>query len=149
MVDLRDTRREKRDARQKDVSFRNKHLDECAEQFSRDQPVSYPNAVKILQHIEKQKRSAQRIRRTLKGKMSGALTYVLIPSVDAYTDKVKSRPDFDIKNMEYIWPRVQIANGKDIACWDITNDKELFFCLAYPQDVQHTSKNSLNILIPT
>ena len=76
MVDLRDTRREKRDARRKDVSFRNKHLDECAEQFSRDQPVSYPNAVKILQHIEKQKRSAQRIRRTLKGKRSGTLTYV-------------------------------------------------------------------------
>ena len=48
----------------------------------------------------------------------------MIPSEDAYTDEVKSRPDFDIKNMEYIWPRVQIANGKDIACWDIINDKE-------------------------
>ena len=125
LVELKTTRREKREAKAKDVSFRDKHLDECAAQYSRDHPgISIPNAVKQLKHIEKQKREARRIRRALKGKRSGALTYVLIPTAESYSDEIRNLPNFDHSNMEFIWPRVQVANGHDVESWEIVNDKE-------------------------
>ena len=78
----------------------------------------------MLKHIEKQKREAARIRLALKGKFEGGLTYVLIPSLSAYSHEVQNDPAFHIQNMDFIWDRVQIANGHDIDEWDIVNDKE-------------------------
>ena len=78
----------------------------------------------MLKHIEKQKREAARIRLALKGKFEGGLTYVLIPSISAYSEEVRNKPEFHIMNMDFIWDRVQIANGHDIDEWDIVSDKD-------------------------
>ena len=37
---------------------------------------------------------------------------------------IQNDPAFHIQNMDFIWDRVQIANGHDIDEWDIVNDKE-------------------------
>ena len=44
--------------------------------------------------------------------------------MSAYSEEIQQQEDFDILNMDYIWDRVQVANGKDIAEWDIINDQE-------------------------
>jgi len=125
LKELKQVRREKRDAKRHDVSLREKHLDECAEQYLRDHPgCEKDNVVRQLKHIEKQKREAVRIRIALKGRFEGGLNYVLVPSESAYSEEERSNEDFNVLNMEYIWPRVQIANGKDITEWNIVNDKE-------------------------
>ena len=55
LVELKQARREKRATKKNDLTFREQHLNECAEQFSRDHlAVSVKNAVKQLKHIEKQ-----------------------------------------------------------------------------------------------
>lgn len=77
-----------------------------------------------LKHIEKQKREAERIRLALKGKFEGGLTYVLVPALSAYSDEVRDHPEFDVHNMDFIWERVQVANGHDIDEWDVVSDKE-------------------------
>ena len=124
LVELKQARREKRAAKKNDLTFREQHLNECAEQFSRDHPaVSVKNAVKQLKHIEKQKREASKIRFALKGRRNGALNYVLIPSPESYAEEIKTQPDFDHLDMKFIWPRVQIANGKDVLNWDLINEK--------------------------
>jgi len=123
--ELKVARRSKRDAKRDDIKLREMHLDECAEQFLRDNPGRYKeNVVTMLKHIEKQKREAARIRLALKGKFEGGLTYVLIPSISAYSEEIQNQPEFDIMNMDFIWDRVQIANGHDIDEWDIVSDKD-------------------------
>ena len=125
LKDLKIARRAKRDAKRHDIKLWEQHLDECAEQFSRDNPGrDKDNVVKMLKHIEKQKQEAVRIRLALKGKFEGGLTYVPIPSLSAYSLEIQNDPTFHIQNMDFIWDRVQIANGHDIDEWDIVNDKE-------------------------
>ena len=122
---LKVAKRDKRDAKRDDIKLREQHLDECAEQFLRDNPGrEKDNVVKMLKHIEKQKREAARIRLALKGKFEGGLTYVLVPSLSAYDEETRRLPDFDILNMDFIWDRVQIANGHDVEEWDIVSNKE-------------------------
>ena len=124
LKELKEVRREKRDAKRDDVNLRDKHLDECAAQYVRDHPgAKIENVVKQLQHIEKQQREAARIRLALKGRFEGALTYVLVPALSSYSDDIKKKDDFNILNMNYIWDRVQVANGHDIEEWEIINDK--------------------------
>lgn len=79
--------------------------------------------ISTVKHIEKQKREASKIRWALKRTRFGALTYVLVPSPDSYIDAIRQSEGFDHLSMEYICPRVQIANGKNVKNWDLINDK--------------------------
>lgn len=80
--------------------------------------------LKQLKQIEKQQHESARIRIVLKGGFEGALTYALVPVLSAYSDDIKARNDFHLLNMDYIWDRVQIANGHDVKEWDIINDTD-------------------------
>lgn len=62
LIDLRQSRRSKREAKDNEADFRNKHLDTRAEQYVRDHPgAKKSNVITQLKHIEKQIRESSRI----------------------------------------------------------------------------------------
>ena len=76
------TRRDKRNAKAHEVDFRNKHLDNRADQYVHDHSgAKKNNVVSQLKHIERQIRESSRIDYALNGRKSGALSYLLIPAI--------------------------------------------------------------------
>lgn len=125
IADLRATRREMTTIRTDDVSFRDSHLDACAEQAVIDNPqLKKDGVIKQLKNIEKQIRESSRVGRTLNGMRTGALTHVLIPARSEYASDLLTL-DFDHTDMQNIWNRVNTKeNGKDVNNWDIIDRKE-------------------------
>ena len=86
LVDLRNTHRDKRNAKAHEVDFRNKHLDDRAEQYVRDHPgTNKNNVITQLKNIERQIRESTRIDYALNGRKSG----IILP---AYSFKVSISP---------------------------------------------------------
>lgn len=125
LKDLRQSRRDKREAKANEVDFRNNHLDERAEQFVRDHPgAKKSNVITQLKHIEKQIRESSRIDYALNGRQSGALSYLLISAQSSYPAVVRDAPTFDHTNIKTIYDRVStVHNGKDVSEWEVVNDK--------------------------
>ena len=102
--DLRAVRRKLKQIKKDDISFRDKHLNECARRsLAGSSAKNIDGVIKQLKHIEKQIREARRIRRTLKEVRAGALTRVLIPSKCEYPNHA-SGSSFDHTSMDTIWP---------------------------------------------
>ena len=122
--ELRVVRRKLKQIKKDDISFRDKHLNECARRsLAGLSAKNIDGIIKQLKHIEKQIREARRIRRTLKGVRAGALTHVLIPSKCEYPNHSLD-PSFDHTSMDTIWPRVNTkANGRDIVHWEMIDNK--------------------------
>ena len=76
------------------------------------------SVVKNLKHIEKQITDAKRIRTTLKPSSRTRIDYVLIPAVSQYSISKRESPGFNHHDIDVIWPRLQLANGKDITEWE-------------------------------
>ena len=123
--DLRQTRRDKREAKVHEVDFRNKHLDERAEQYVRDHPgAKKTNVITQLKNIEKQIRESTRVDFALNGRRSGALSYLLVPAPSAYPEAEREHPGFDHHNINTIYKRVStVFNGKDVSEWEVINDR--------------------------
>ena len=123
---MRQSRREKRHAKNHEVDFRTKHLDDRAEQYVRDHPGSKKtNVISQLKNIEKQIRESSRVNYALNGRKSGALSYLLIPAISSYTATQRRDPLFDHKDINTIYSRVStIHNGKDVPEWEVINDRE-------------------------
>ena len=84
-------------------SFRELHLDDCAEEATLENPkLKKASYIKHLKHIEKQIRESSRVSHTLDGQRVRALTHVLIPSRSSYHPDLLT-PDFDHTNMDNIW----------------------------------------------
>ena len=123
--DLRQTRRDKREAKVHEVDFRNKHLDERAEKYVRDHPgAKKTNVITQLKNIEKQIRESTRVDFALNGRRSGALSYLLVPAPSAYPEAEREHPGFDHHNINTIYKRVStVFNGKDVSEWEVINDR--------------------------
>ena len=124
LVELKIVRKELKKIKEDDISFRDRHLNECAKRaLATSSAKNIDGGVKQLKHIQKQIREAKRIRRTLKGLRQGALTHVLIPSRVEYPQAIED-PNFDYTSMENIWPKVNTkANGRDIKNWEMIDQK--------------------------
>ena len=53
-----------------------------------------------------------------------AIKYIKIPSLNEYTREERSQRSFSHKNVDYIWERLQRANGKDVNDWEDIEDQE-------------------------
>lgn len=117
LLEHRQSRRDKRLAKANEVDFRNKHLDDRAEQYVRDNTgAKKSNVITQLKYIEKQIRESSRIDYALNGRKSGALSYLLIPTPSAYPPNIRNDPSFDHTNINTIYDRVStVHNGKDIS----------------------------------
>ena len=73
--------------------------------------------VKNLKHIERQMEDARKIRNVLKPGSKTRTDFVMIPALSQYSTEQQSSSGFDFLNIETIWPRLQVANGKDITEW--------------------------------
>ena len=124
LIDLKTVRKNLKTIKENDVTFREKHLTECARRsMARSSAKNIEGVIKQLKHIEKQIREARRIRRTLKGLRSGALTHVLIPARSEYPNQCNDI-SFDHTIMDNIWPRVNTkANGRDVVHWEMIDQK--------------------------
>ena len=124
LSELRAVRKQLKEIKKDDISFRDKHLNECARRaLASSSAKNIESIIKQLKHIEKQIREAKRIKRTLKGHRLGALTHVLIPARSEYS-QVKDNMNFDHTTMENIWPKVSTkANGRDIVNWETVDQK--------------------------
>ena len=48
--------------------------------------------------------------------------FVMIPALSQYSAEQQAHPNFDFMSIDTIWPRLQIANGKDVTEWhDVDN----------------------------
>lgn len=102
LVELKTVRQELKKIKQDDVTFRGKHLQECARRsLAGSSAKNKDGVIKQLKHIEQQIREARRVRRTLKGIRKGSLTHVLIPVRSEYLDKNED-PTFDHTVMDNI-----------------------------------------------
>ena len=126
LVDLKQTKRDKRHAKVHEVDFRNKHLDDRAEQYVRDHPgTKKTNVITQLKHIEKQIRESKRVDYAVNGKRSGTLSYVLIPAKSTYPTAQQLDPTFDHLNIKTIYSRVStVHNGHDVTEWEVINAKD-------------------------
>jgi len=112
-----------RDLRQYSKNQRTKRdefLEERAEDLrqKRDLPKSkLQSIVKNLKHIEKQIYDASMIRNVLKPGSKTRTDFIMIPALSQYSEHQKNSPNFDFLHIDTIWPRLQIANGKDITEW--------------------------------
>ena len=101
-------------------SKRDEFLEERAEDLrkKRDLPKSkLSSVVKNLKHIERQIADAKIIRNTLKSSSKTRTDFVMIPALSQYTTAQKQSPSFDYLHIDTIWPRLQVANGKDVTEW--------------------------------
>lgn len=100
-------------------------MGECAQQAVRDDPTTdVPKYIKQLKYIEIQRRDSSHLDRTLNSVYDGALSYMLIPSISAYSEEQKNSPGFDRKNVNTMWKRILPTNGKDSESWDIVDQQQ-------------------------
>ena len=106
-------------------SLRENLLDQLATDIMNDKPDKYrekASVLKQLKNCEQMKRDAEKIRKAVKGYRSSGIDHILIPARSSYTQKQTS--PFDHYNVNTIWNRLQIANGKDVLQWERVEDPE-------------------------
>ena len=79
--------------------------------------------VKMLLHIEEQRRTASAIRRVYEPNARKGINYVLIPARETYGDK-QFDEHFNHRDMDVIWDKVTKGNWKDITSWERIERKE-------------------------
>ena len=141
-LDLREYKKNQRTKREE-------YLNERAQDIvhKRDLPKSKVCSImKNLKHIERQIYDAARIRHTLKPGTKSRTDFVMIPALSQYTSEQKSMKTFNFMDIETIWPRLQVANGKDITEWYDVENPELVEDLILKALQKHFSQAS-NMLI--
>lgn len=124
---------------------RDEFLTERAEDLckKRELPKSKVAAVaKNLKHIEKQILDANMIRKTLKASSKSRTDFVMIPALSQYTKEQQQAQGFDHMHIDTIWPRLQLANGKDIVEWYDVEDPILVEKLILEALQKHFSQAS-------
>ena len=104
-----------------DAEFRKAHIDELIEEKLYKNPKStYAGELQKLQHIENQRKEARMIRNTHGIVKNQGIHKVLIPAASEY-ENIDS--DDDIFDMDIMWERLKIKNGKDIQNWIEVEDR--------------------------
>ena len=143
--DLHNVNLELRNYTKKQREKRDEFITERAKDIAEKKGISkskLSSIVKNLKHIERQIDDAQRIRNTLKPGSKTRTDYVMIPALSQYTQEQKMHPSFDFKNIETIWPRLQVANGKDITEWYNVENPQLVEKLILEALQKHFSQAS-------
>ena len=86
--------------------LRENHLRERAKH---EADLKCSNAAIELKQIklhERQRKEARRIRLSIKGTFQNSLNTIEIPALDQYTDKEKSDPNFNHKQIATIWEKI-------------------------------------------
>ena len=120
----------------RDIKFQKKHsislrealLDQLASDLMTDYPSKYTKKASVIKQIkncEEMKRNAQKIRRVVKGTQQNGINYVLIPGISSYSTELTSSNKFSHYDVDTIWKRLQIANGKDVSEWERVEDPNL------------------------
>jgi len=105
--------KEMREVKQNDAAYRKAHLDDLIQERIDGNPMTtYAGELKKLQHIEVQRKEARRIRNTHGMIKKQGITKVLIPAESEYDVTDGKSPD--VYNMNVMWERLKIKNGKDI-----------------------------------
>ena len=123
MQELQLIRNELRYIKAHDKEIREAHLDELIQENVSNNPGStYAGELKRLKHIESQRASAARIKKSsLKRKKEG-ISRVMIPAITEYTSAYDQNK---YKDIDVIWKRLQKLNGKDVEHWEEVSDQDL------------------------
>jgi len=116
--------KEMREVKKNDAAYRKAHIDELIqERIDRDPRSTYAGELKKLQHIEEQRKEARRIKNTHGVIQKQGITKVLIPADSEY-DLIDGNRS-DMYNMDVMWERLKIKNGKDIQKWIQVEDRQI------------------------
>ena len=125
ILNLRDARKELRTVKSKDVDIRKAQMNDQAEQAQKDNPKAKKvKVLKQLSHREEQSRDARRVDIALNRIRAAGVSYVLIPGMDVYSEDDRNAANFDRKNIETIWDKVNVPNWKDIVFWEMVERKD-------------------------
>ena len=98
--------------------------------------------IKQLKHCEKSRINSSKIRFATKGSRPTGISFILVPDPSAYTDDERNHPHFDYLNIEYIWKRTQVCNGKDIHKWKRIDDITIVTHLVTQVLVKHFGQST-------
>jgi len=147
--DLHSTNIELREYTKTQREKRDEYLEERAKDLAtkRDLPRSKVSSIVTnLKHIEHQINDASKIRNTLKPGSRTRTDYVMIPALSQYIQEQKLSPTFDFLHIDTIWPRLQLANGKDIVEWYNVEDQEKVQTLILEALQKHFSQASETLI---
>ena len=122
---------------------RNEHLDTRAK-YNVDHKNSpdITKEIKAIKHIEEQIRIATKIGYVLKPRQFDANSGILIPDVQEYDDVIRSDPNFNHMDVDTIWDRIEVQNGKDIGRWERVTQKSKVKDLLIAWQCKHFAQSS-------
>ena len=105
--------------------LRNIMLDTLAEdkvKFCKDRQLKKSSVIKQLKNCEASKQDSKKINFAIDGPKEGGISYVLIPAASEYPLEQRNSPNFNHKQVETIWNRLNTPNWKQIRQWDRIDD---------------------------
>ena len=109
--------------------LRNLMLDKLAEdkvKFCKDRQLKKSSVLKQLKNCETSKHDSKKINLALNGPREGGISYVLIPTPEEYSEELRNQPNFDHKNVDTIWERLNDPHWKRIKNWErIDNSQDV------------------------
>ena len=122
---------------------RNDHLETRAQyNIDHNEAPDITKEINAIKHIEEQIRIAAKIGYVLKPRQFDANGGILIPDVMEYSAEVRSNPDFDYMDVQTIWDRIEVKNGKDIGRWERVTQKTKVHELLVEWQCKHFSQSS-------
>ena len=116
-----------RESKKNAVNLREALLDKLAEDLLKDPTTNTSKKASVIKQIkncERMQRDARRIKKAIKGDQNKGLTYVLIPSISAYSKEERASITFNHYSIDTIWNRLQKYNGKDVNEWERIDNRE-------------------------
>jgi len=121
--ELKEAREALKKVKNEAAEYRQTHIDDLIqEHLDRNPKSTYAGELKRLQNVEKQRKDAQRIRRTHSTKRKGGIKSVYIPAPNSYASLDDQK---NYMNIDVIWKRLQINNGKDVKQWQEISERAL------------------------
>ena len=115
--ELKSTRKEMKKIMKESELLRIQHIRNMAEEQIRLNPTKiYENEMKILLHVEEQRKLAKAMKLVYKTQRKRGLHHILIPAEESCEDDEKDS-NFDHLSMDTIWKKVNDGNLRNIQSW--------------------------------
>ena len=121
--ELKESRKEIKNAKVDADSLRKTHLEELIqEKLDKNPKSTYAGELKKLQNVEKQRSDARRICNSHQRSRREGIKSIYIPASVEYDNECDRN---QYRNMDVMWKRLQLQNGKDIKEWEKIEDRNL------------------------
>jgi len=121
LLELKDLRKKAKEIKQNSREHRKTYLDDLIQMnLEKDGRKNYAGELKRLQNVEKQRMQARVLKRSHIVPRKMGIREIYIPDPSEYNtqeDKVK------YMNINVIWEKLKIGNGKDVRKWGLVEDQ--------------------------